>query len=161
MADRLPEPLQIETLYSNRLVYTAYCPDNWLEVLYLIVEGGPIIVRSAPLDRILALSYPGGCFGMRNLPIGYGRVAKGFPSQVEAYKTTSVIKLPLAVIQTLYQTSEVFHDRYDRLFELREKFQISPAQLQHLSAASCGSIIAGVSVSGAIDRQPAECRSSL
>jgi hypothetical protein len=124
LADCLPDqPLQIETLYSNRLVYTAYYPDVWLEALYLIVDGGPIVVRSAPLDRILALSYPGGCFGMRSLPVGYGRVAKGFPSQVEAYKTTSVIKLPLAAVQTLYQSSDMFRDRYDRLFELREKFQ--------------------------------------
>jgi hypothetical protein len=124
LADCLPDrPLQIETLYSNRLVYTAYAPDVWLDMLYLIVEGGPIVVRSAPLDRILTLSYPGGCFGMRNLPLGYGRVARGFPSQVEAYKTTSVIKLPLATVEALYQSSDVFRDRYDRLFELREKFQ--------------------------------------
>lgn len=117
-----PETLSIEKLYSNRLVYTAFRPGVWLDGLYLIVSGGPIIIRSAPLDRILALSYPGGCFGMRSLAVGYGKVAQGFPSQVEAYKTTSVIKIPLAIVQQLYRDSDLFRERYDRLFELREKF---------------------------------------
>ncbi len=60
---------------------------------------------------------------MRNLPLGYGLVGQAFPSLVEAYKTTDVVKLPLEVVQALYEGSEVFQSRYDLLFELREKFQ--------------------------------------
>ena len=124
LAGYLPsETLAVEKLYSNRLVYTAFRPDSWIDVLYLILDGGPIIIRSAPLDRIIALSYPGSCFGMRSLPISYGNVGYAFPSQVEAYKTTSVIKIPLERLQMLYQDSESFRSRYDKLFELREKFQ--------------------------------------
>ena len=118
-----PETLVVEKLYSNRLVYTAFRPDSWIDVLYLILEGGPIIIRSAPLDRIIALSYPGSCFGMRSLPISYGKVGYAFPSQVEAYKTTSVVKIPLDLLRSLYQENEAFRNRYDKLFELREKFQ--------------------------------------
>jgi hypothetical protein len=111
-----------EKLYSSRPVYTASFPDTSLSFLYLITYGGPVIVRSTPLDRVLAISYPGGCFGMQDLPLGYGRVARGFPSQVEAYKTTEVIKLPLEILQALYQDNAEFRDRYDHLFELQEKF---------------------------------------
>ncbi|HEY9698364.1 MAG TPA: Crp/Fnr family transcriptional regulator [Trichocoleus sp.] len=118
-----PETLVVEKLYSNRLVYTAFRPDSWIDVLYLILEGGPIIIRSAPLDRIIALSYPGSCFGMRSLPVSYGKVGYAFPSQVEAYKTTSVVKIPLDLLRSLYQENEAFRNRYDKLFELREKFQ--------------------------------------
>jgi hypothetical protein len=117
------EILVVEKLYSNRLVYTAFRPDSYIDVLYIILEGGPIIIRSAPLDRIIALSYPGGCFGMRSLPVSYGKAGYAFPSQVEAYKTTSVIKIPLDLLQTFYQENETFRSRYDKLFELREKFQ--------------------------------------
>ncbi|MBD1853725.1 Crp/Fnr family transcriptional regulator [Leptolyngbya sp. GB1-A1] len=124
LAAHLPvETLVAEKIYSNRLVYTAFRPDSYIEVLYLILEGGPVIIRSAPLDRIIALSYPGGCFGMRSLPVGYGSAGYAFPSQVEAYKTTSVIKIPLTVLQQIYETNETFRSRYDKLFELREKFQ--------------------------------------
>lgn len=117
------DALVVEKLYSNRPVYTAFQPDSWLDALYIVVSGGPVILRSTPLDRVIAMSYPGGCFGMRSLPVGFGRVGHAFPSQVEAYKTTDVVKLPLETVNHLYQTNNPFRDRYDLLFELREKFQ--------------------------------------
>ncbi|MGB7417237.1 MAG: Crp/Fnr family transcriptional regulator [Thermosynechococcaceae cyanobacterium] len=112
-----------EKLYSGRPIYTAYEPDVSLDYLYALVQGGPVIVRSAPLDRVIALTYPGGCFGMFDLDFGDGLVYRGFPSLVEAYKTADVIKIPQAVIQRLYQESSVFQRRYRLLVELREKFQ--------------------------------------
>ncbi|MGF1569033.1 MAG: Crp/Fnr family transcriptional regulator [Nodosilinea sp.] len=112
-----------EKLYSNRPVYTAFRPQSWLEHLYVVVEGGPVIMRSTPLDRVMAITYPGGCFGMRSLPVGFGPVVRAFPSLVEAYKTTDVIKVPVAVVQALYDQHETFRQRYGQLLELREKFQ--------------------------------------
>lgn len=112
-----------EKLYSNRPIYTAFRPEDELHHLYVLVSGGPVIVRSTPLDRVLAIAYPGGCFGMRSLPVAFGRACRAFPSQVEAYKTTDVIKVPVATIQALYVENEEFRDRYDLLFELQEKFQ--------------------------------------
>lgn len=114
---------EIEKLYSNRPVFTAFRPGSPIEFLYVILSGGPVIIRSSPLDRIIALTYGGGCFGMRSLPFSYGNVFKAFPSQVEAYKTTDVLKVPLAIVETLYETDADFRDRYHLLFELREKFQ--------------------------------------
>ncbi len=114
--------LVVEKLYSSRPVYTAFRPGVSLEFLYAIVAGGPVIVRSTPLDRVIAMTYPGGCFGMQNLAFSYGLVSRGFPSLVEAYKTTDIIKVPLAMVEALYQSSEAFRQRYRLLFELREKF---------------------------------------
>lgn len=96
--------LRSEKLYSNRPVYTAYRPGTSLEFLYLVVSGGPVVVRSSPLDRIIAIHYPGGCFGFGSLPIGFGNISLGFPSLVEAYKTTDVIKVPIEAVQRLYET---------------------------------------------------------
>jgi hypothetical protein len=126
--DELAEALDLsalstEKLYSSRPVYTAYRPGSALEFLYLIAEGGPVVVRSSPLDCIIALHYPGGCFGFSSLPIGFGKISLGFPSSVEAYKTTDVVKIPLEAVQRLYETQEHFRDRYNTLFELHEKFQ--------------------------------------
>ena len=90
LAQYLSPDLTIEKLYSNRPVYTAFRPNIFLDVLYIIISGGPIITRSTPLDRIIAISYPGGCFGMRNLPFGFGQMSRAFPSLVEAYKTTDM-----------------------------------------------------------------------
>jgi hypothetical protein len=112
-----------EKLYSSRPVYTAYRPGASLEFLYLIVDGGPVIVRSSPLDRVISIHYPGGCFGFGSLPIGFGAVSLGFPSLVEAYKTTDVLKVPVAAVRRLYETQQGFRDRYNALFELHEKFQ--------------------------------------
>jgi hypothetical protein len=124
LATYLPiHDLKVEKLYSNRPIYTAFRPEEWLDVLYAVVSGGPVMTRSTPLDRIIAINYPGSCFGMRNLPFGYGLVCRAFPSLVEAYKTTDVIKIPLASVERLYQDSDLFRSRYDLLFELREKFQ--------------------------------------
>jgi CRP-like cAMP-binding protein len=124
LADRLLNaPLATEKLYSNRPIYTAYRASEPLKVLYLILQGGPVITRSSPLDRIIAITYAGAPFGMRNLPLAYGVVGHAFPSLVEAYKTTDVVKLPLETVRELYNESETFRSRYDLLFELREKFQ--------------------------------------
>jgi hypothetical protein len=117
-----PEQLVREKLYSSRPIYTAFQPDTSLEYLYAIVDGGPVIIRSTPLDRVIALTYPGSCFGMRNLSVSYGRVYKAFPSLVEAYKTTDVIKIPLAAVEAVYENHAQFRERYCLLFELREKF---------------------------------------
>lgn len=113
----------LEKLYASRPIYTAHLPDAPLDDLYIILEGGPVIVRSAPLDRVIALIYAGGCFGMLNLNVSYGQIYHGFPSLVEAYKTTDVLKIPQAVIQSLYQSDPDFQQRYALLFELREKFR--------------------------------------
>ncbi len=124
LADYLPpESLKIEKLFSNRPVYTAYLPDEYLDVLYVILDEGLVITRSTPLDRIIAITYPGGCFGMRNLPFSYGMAHRAFPSLVEAYKTTQAIKIPLDIVQRIYQENETFRARYHLLFELRTKFQ--------------------------------------
>ena len=119
---KLPN-LKVEKLYSSRPVYTANRPGVDLNCLYVVVSGGPVIIRSTPLDRVIAINYPGGCFGMRNLPLSYGEVSRAFPSLVEAYKTTDVIRIPVEAIQGIYEKSETFRDRYKLLFELREKFQ--------------------------------------
>ncbi|MEC4984623.1 MAG: Crp/Fnr family transcriptional regulator [Oscillatoria sp. PMC 1068.18] len=118
-----PDSLKAEKLFSNRPIYTAFLPDESLEVLYAIVSEGLVIIRSTPLDRIIAINYPGSCFGMRNLAFSYGLASKAFPSLVEAYKTTHVVKIPLATVAKLYEKSEIFRSRYKMLFELREKFQ--------------------------------------
>lgn len=112
-----------EKLFSGRPIYTAFRPGQSLDYLYLQVGGGPVVIRSTPLDRIVAMTYPGSCFGMRNLDFGFGNTCRTFPSLVEAYKTTDVVKVPLEVVKTLYAENEVFQERYGMLFELREKFQ--------------------------------------
>lgn len=117
------EDLVIEKLYSNRPVYTGFRPNFRLDVLYVIINGGPVITRSTPLDRIIAITYKDACFGMRNLDLSYGKVCRAFPSSVESYKTTEVIKIPLANLQNIYQDNQDFQKRYDFLFELREKFE--------------------------------------
>ena len=124
LADHLPlNELKVETLFSNRPIYTAFLPDEFLDVLYIILDEGLVIIRSAPLDRIIAISYPGSCFGMRSLPFSHGLASRAFPSLVEAYKTTHVVKVPLNTVQAIYESSEVFRDRYQLLFELRAKFE--------------------------------------
>ncbi|MCU0523555.1 MAG: Crp/Fnr family transcriptional regulator [Elainella sp. Prado103] len=117
------QDIAAEKLYSNRPVYTAYRSSEPLKVLYLVLAGGPVIARSSPLDRVIAITYPGAAFGMRNLPLGYGLVGHAFPTLIESYKTTDVVKLPIELVQTLYEHHETFRSRYDLLFELREKFQ--------------------------------------
>lgn len=117
------QPITTEKLYSNRPVYTAYRASEPLKVLYLVLAGGPVIARSSPLDRVIAITYPGACFGMRNLPLSYGLVGHAFPTLIESYKTTDVVKLPIEVVQDLYAQHESFRSRYDLLFELREKFE--------------------------------------
>jgi hypothetical protein len=117
------DQLVLEKLYSSRPIYTAFRPNTSLEYLYAVVSGGPIVIRSTPLDRIIDITYPGSCFGMQNLAFSFGKVSRSFPSLVEAYKTADVIKIPLEVIRTLHNESELFRTRYGMLFELQEKFQ--------------------------------------
>ncbi|MEO0836172.1 MAG: hypothetical protein AAFY16_09335 [Cyanobacteria bacterium J06642_3] len=71
-----PEELIGEKLYSSRPVYTAFGTDTALEHLYLVVSGGPIVVRSTPLDRIIAITYSNSCFGMQNLALSYGNYSR-------------------------------------------------------------------------------------
>jgi hypothetical protein len=124
LADYLPpNSIKVEKLFSNRPIYTAFLPEESLNVLYVMLDEGIVINRTAPLDRIIAITYPGGCFGMRSLSFSYGLASKAFPSLVEAYKTTNAIKIPQEIIAKIYENSEAFRDRYKMLFELREKFQ--------------------------------------
>lgn len=118
-----PETLTVEKLFSNRPIYTAFLPDRFLDALYVMLDEGLVITRSTPLDRIIAINYPGSCFGMGSLPFSYGLANQAFPSLVEAYKTTHVIKVPLEAIERIYDESESFRGRYRLLFELNEKFQ--------------------------------------
>ncbi len=117
------QQLVVEKLYSSRPVYTAFRPDTSLEYLYAVIQGGPIVIRSTPLDRIIALTYANSCFGMQNLALSYGNFSSGFPSLVEAYKTADVVKIPIEVIKSIHQESEIFRQRYGLMFELQEKFQ--------------------------------------
>lgn len=124
LAEYLPaSKTKVEKLFSNRPIYTAFMPDESLDSLYVILDEGIVIIRSAPLDRIIAITYPGSCFGMRNLPFSHGLATKAFPSLVEAYKTTHIVKIPLETVRAIYENNETFRDRYQILFELREKFQ--------------------------------------
>ena len=118
-----PEQLISEKLYSSRPIYTAFNNDTSLEYLYVIVKGGPVVVRSTPLDRIIDITYANSCFGMRNMALSFGNVSRTFPSLVEAYKTADVVKIPLEIIRTIHQECEVFRQRYGLMFELQEKFQ--------------------------------------
>jgi hypothetical protein len=124
LSDRLPpETLVLEKLYSSRPIYTAFHPHISLEFLYVVTAGGPVIVRSTPLDRIIAMTYPGGCFGMRSLAFDCGQACRAFPSLVEAYKTTDVVKIPLETVVQIHRDSALFQEHYRLLFEMREKFQ--------------------------------------
>lgn len=118
-----PASLKREKLYSNRPVFTAFRPGVSLKVLYVIVDGGPVIVRSTPLDRVIAIAYKGSCFGMKNLPLSYGLICRAFPSLVESYKTTEAIEIPVERVEAMYRDNPTFRDRYDYLFELQEKFE--------------------------------------
>jgi hypothetical protein len=115
--------LKLETLFSNRPVYTAFLPNEFLDVLYVILDEGLIVVRSTPLDRIIAITYPGGCFGMRSLPFSHGLASRAFPCLVESYKTTHVLKIPLSALEKIYNDNEAFRQRYQFLFELQQKFE--------------------------------------
>ena len=118
-----PEQLIGEKLYSSRPIYTAFGNNTSLEYLYVIIKGGPVVVRSTPLDRIIDITYANSCFGMRNMALSFGNVSRTFPSLVEAYKTADVIKIPLEIIKTIHQECEIFRQRYGLMFELQEKFQ--------------------------------------
>ncbi|NEP19246.1 MAG: Crp/Fnr family transcriptional regulator, partial [Leptolyngbya sp. SIO4C1] len=76
----LVDAFSFEKLYSSRPIYTAFQPDESLQHLYGVLSGGPVVVRSTPLDRIISLTYPGSCFGMQSLLFDCGRVVRAFPS---------------------------------------------------------------------------------
>ncbi|MFN5514105.1 MAG: Crp/Fnr family transcriptional regulator [Cyanobacteriota bacterium] len=124
LAERLaPLDLKIETLFSNRPVYTAFLPQQNLDSLYVMLDEGLVITRTTPLDRIIALNYAGSCFGLRSLPFSYGLATRTFPCLVEAYKTAHVLKIPAPVVQEIYGESADFQERYRQLFELQQKFE--------------------------------------
>ncbi len=118
-----PETLKLETLFSNRPIYTAFLPDQFLDGLYLTLHEGIVITRSTPLDRIIAITYQNSVFGMRSLNFSHGLASRAFPCLVEAYKTTQVVRLPLANLQALYEALPAFRERYRFLFELNQKFE--------------------------------------
>ena len=118
-----PERLIAEKLYSSRPIYTAFGSETSLEYLYAIVKGGPVVIRSTPLDRIIDITYANSCFGMRNLAWNFGNFSRTFPSLVEAYKTADVVKIPLEAVQAIHQECKIFRQRYELMFELQEKFQ--------------------------------------
>ena len=47
----------------------------------------------------------------KNLALSYGNFSRAFPSLVEAYKTADVIKIPLEVVRSIHQESEIFRQR--------------------------------------------------
>ncbi|NER85196.1 MAG: Crp/Fnr family transcriptional regulator, partial [Leptolyngbya sp. SIO1D8] len=54
LSDRLlPKGLIREKLYSSRPIFNAFQPDTSLEFLYVVLAGGPVVIRSTPLDRII------------------------------------------------------------------------------------------------------------
>ncbi|MFM7579534.1 MAG: Crp/Fnr family transcriptional regulator, partial [Microcystaceae cyanobacterium] len=78
-----PDSLKLETLFSNRPIYTAFLPDQFLDGLYLTLHEGIVITRSTPLDRIIAITYQNSVFGMRSLNFSYGLASRAFPCLVE------------------------------------------------------------------------------
>lgn len=151
------ESLKPQRFVSNRTIFTAFQPSNPLKVLYLALSGGPITVRSAPLDRVITITYPGSCFGMRNLPLAHGSVTRMFPSVVEAYKTTTVIGIPIDAVQALYHSHALFQERYDMLFELREKFQYHLLNCSSYPPQAVASILeALVYQEGSLGTQPGQ-----
>jgi len=55
--------------------------------------------------------------------VGFGQVGRAFPSLVEAYKTTDVVKVPCTAVEHLYTHQAPFRERFDLMCELRQKFQ--------------------------------------
>ena len=157
---KLREALNLDQLhpqrfFSNRTIFTAFQVNSPLRVLYIALSGGPITVRSAPLDRVITITYPGSCFGMRNLPLAHGSITRMFPSVVEAYKTATVLGIPLEGIQHLYHSDDVFRQRYDLLFELREKFQYHLLNCSSYPPQAVASILESlVYQEGALGSQP-------
>ncbi|NJL98032.1 MAG: Crp/Fnr family transcriptional regulator [Synechococcaceae cyanobacterium SM2_3_2] len=149
------DQLSPQRFFSNRTIFTAFQVNHPLKVLYIALSGGPITVRSAPLDRVITITYPGSCFGMRNLPLAHGSITRMFPSVVEAYKTTTVLGIPIEGIHSLYHSHEVFQQRYDMLFELREKFQYHLLNCSSYPPQAVASILeALVYQEGSLGNQP-------
>lgn len=139
-----PETLKQEKFFANRPIFTAFDPDRSLNVLYALVSGGPVILRSSPLDRIISITYPGSCFGMRNLSLSYGNIQAAFPSPVEAYNITTAISIEKEMIQAVYSESQEFRHRYDTLFELRTKFHYHLLNCSTYPPQSVAALLRGI-----------------
>jgi hypothetical protein len=116
------QSLTLQQLYPNRPIFTSHQPDETIDTLYIVYAGGPVIARSAPLDRIISLIYQGGSLGEQDLPFSLARAWTAFPTTFEPYKTTTVLKIPLAHVRSLYDAVPAFRERYDEIFRLRAQF---------------------------------------
>jgi len=88
-------------LYASQPIYTAFRVNR--QMFCIITTGGPVIIRSTPLDRVIGISYSGSCFGMRSLPLA--TVGESwFPKSGRSYKTADVIKIPLEAVQGFTET---------------------------------------------------------
>jgi len=112
----------LQRLYPNRPIFMSNQPDESIDTLYLVFAGGPVIARSAPLDRVISLIYEGGSFGEQDLPFSHAPAWRAFPTLLEPYKSTTVLKIPLAVLLRMYQEVPEFQARYDEIFRLRCQF---------------------------------------
>ncbi|WP_287127374.1 hypothetical protein [Candidatus Cyanaurora vandensis] len=117
-----PASLTLQKLYPNRPIFMSHQPDDAIHHLYLVFAGGPVIARSAPLDRVISLIYEGGSFGEQDLPFSHAPAWTAFPTLFEPYKSTTVLKVPLDALMTAYQEVPGFQERYDEVFRLRAQF---------------------------------------
>ncbi len=123
VAQYLPEhDLTVQKLYPNRPIFMSHQPDETIDTLYLVLTGGPVIARSAPLDRVISLTYQGGSFGEQDLPFSYAPAWTAFPTLFEPYKSTTVLRIPLVNLIAFYQNVPEFQKRYDDVFRLRCQF---------------------------------------
>ena len=118
-----PRSLALQQLYPNRPIFISHELEKTIDTLYIVYEGGPVIARSSPLDRVMTLVYEGGTFGEEDLPFSLAAAWTSFPTPFEPYKTTTVLKIPLANLLPFYQDVQEFRQRYDGLFSLRAKFR--------------------------------------
>ncbi len=118
----ITEGLTFQKLYPNRPIFMSHQQDESIDTLYLVYSGGPVIARSAPLDRVISLIYPGGSLGEQDLPFSHAPAWTAFPTLFEPYKSTTVLKIPLSLLLKLYQEIPIFKARYDDIFRLRCQF---------------------------------------
>jgi len=123
LAKHLPlASFSLQKLYPNRPIFMSHQPDDAIDHLYMVFSGGPVIARSAPLDRVISLIYEGGSFGEQDLPFSLAPAWMAFPTLFEPYKSTTVLKIPLGPLMTLYHEVPEFKLRYDDIFRLRAQF---------------------------------------
>ncbi|WP_218080202.1 cyclic nucleotide-binding domain-containing protein [Anthocerotibacter panamensis] len=116
------ESLTLQKLYPNRPIFMSHQPEEDLDTLYIVYAGGPVIARSAPLDRVICLIYEGGSFGEQDLPFSYGPAWTAFPTLFEPYKSTTVLKIALTALMQMYREVPQFQARYEEVFRLRCQF---------------------------------------